>query len=186
MKIPIYEIFVDGKPAKLELARTGEKSFTVKKDEKSLNVQLSTDKLDLEGGFLIEVDGKEYHVELPEISREKPFSVKVEETKFQAEVKSFLKKPVFGASEPIRLARVGSLRAQKQAVEGAVAAPMTGKILSIMVEKGDQVKSGQVVCILEAMKMENEITASKAGTVQEVYVSEGSSVREEEVLLVVS
>jgi biotin carboxyl carrier protein len=62
---------------------------------------------------------------------------------------------------------------------------MTGKILSVKVKKGEQVKLGQVICILEAMKMENEITAPKAGTVREVHVSEGSSVSEGEPLFVV-
>ncbi len=47
----------------------------------------------------------------------------------------------------------------QQVVSGTVTAPMTGKIVSIRVGKGEQVKAGQVLCILEAMKMENEITA---------------------------
>ncbi len=71
----------------------------------------------------------------------------------------------------------------RQTVEGAVVAPMTGKILSIKVKKGDEVKAGQVLCVLEAMKMENEITAPKAGIIKEIYVSEGSSVSEGEPLL---
>jgi glutaconyl-CoA decarboxylase len=62
---------------------------------------------------------------------------------------------------------------------------MTGKILSVKVKKGDQVKAGQVVCVIEAMKMENEIAAPKAGTVREVHVSAGSSVNEGEALVVV-
>jgi len=74
---------------------------------------------------------------------------------------------------------------QKQVAEGAVTAPMTGKIISVKVKKGDQVMAGQILCIIEAMKMENEITAPKAGTVQEVNVSERSSVSEGEVLLVI-
>ncbi|TEU06064.1 biotin/lipoyl-binding protein [Candidatus Bathyarchaeota archaeon] len=76
--------------------------------------------------------------------------------------------------------------APKQDVEGAVTAPMMGKIISVMVKKGDHVKAGQIVCILEAMKMENEITTPKAGTVQEVCVFEGSSVSEGETLFVIS
>jgi len=76
--------------------------------------------------------------------------------------------------------------APKQDAEGAVTAPMMGKIVSVMVKKGDHVKAGQIVCILEAMKMENEITTPKAGTVQEVRVFEGSSVSEGETLFVVS
>jgi biotin carboxyl carrier protein len=63
---------------------------------------------------------------------------------------------------------------------------MTGKILSIKVKKGEQVKAGQVLCILEAMKMENEIAAPKSGTVQEILASEGSSVGEGETLFIIT
>jgi biotin carboxyl carrier protein len=123
---------------------------------------------------------------LPRIDWEKPFRVKVEETTFKAEMKTPTKKPTLTTFEPVPLTPTTKAMATKQVVEGTVTAPMTGKILSVKVKKGDQVKQGQVVCILEAMKMENEITAAKAGTVQEVYVSEGSSVSEGEPICLVS
>jgi glutaconyl-CoA decarboxylase len=69
--------------------------------------------------------------------------------------------------------------------EGAVIAPMTGKIVSVKAKKGDAVKRGDVVCILEAMKMENEILAPVEGVVQEVNVSEGSAVSEGDILLII-
>ena len=53
---------------------------------------------------------------------------------------------------------------------------MPGTILSVNVKAGDAVKEGQVLVILEAMKMENEIVAPKNGTVTQVLVSKGSSV----------
>lgn len=58
----------------------------------------------------------------------------------------------------------------------AVTAPMPGTILKVNVTQGQKVKSGDVLCVLEAMKMENEIMASKDGTVTQVVVSKGSSV----------
>ena len=50
---------------------------------------------------------------------------------------------------------------------------MPGIVVSLKVKVGDSVSLGQSLCILEAMKMENEITASKAGVVKEIRVSEG-------------
>ena len=57
-----------------------------------------------------------------------------------------------------------------------VAAPMPGKVLSINVKAGDAVKRGDVVLILEAMKMQNEIMAPADGTVSDVRVSVGQTV----------
>jgi biotin carboxyl carrier protein len=183
--MPTYEVFIDGKPRKIELTKTNEQCFTVKIDDKSLNVKLQTDKFDLEKEFSIKINDKPYAVELPTFDRKKLFPIKVEEATFKAEVKTPTAKNAPAIFEPTLLTPTKRTVAQKQAVEGAVLAPMTGKIVSIKIQKGDRVKAGQVLCIIEAMKMENEIAASKAGSVQEVNVSEGSSVNEGEVLFVI-
>ena len=57
-----------------------------------------------------------------------------------------------------------------------IAAPMPGNILAVNVKAGDAVKKGQVLMILEAMKMENEIVCPRDGTVVSVSVSKGSAV----------
>ena len=58
----------------------------------------------------------------------------------------------------------------------AVKAPMPGNILKVAVAQGDTVKEGQLLCVLEAMKMENEIFAPRAGTVAQVLIAKGSTV----------
>ena len=67
----------------------------------------------------------------------------------------------------------------------AVNAPMPGTIVKVNVAQGQAVKAGDVLCVLEAMKMENDITAPKDGTVTQVVVSKGSSVSTGDPLVVV-
>ncbi|WP_455448675.1 acetyl/propionyl/methylcrotonyl-CoA carboxylase subunit alpha [Natrinema thermotolerans] len=62
------------------------------------------------------------------------------------------------------------------AAAGAVTAEMQGTILSVAVEEGDEVAAGDVLCVLEAMKMENDVVASTDGTVRSVPISAGDSV----------
>ncbi|ELK56116.1 biotin carboxylase [Haloferax sp. BAB-2207] len=75
----------------------------------------------------------------------------------------------------------------QQIIEGdgeSVTAEMQGTILSVEVGEGDEVEPGDTVCILEAMKMENDVVAERGGTVSQVLVSEGDSVDMGDVLLV--
>lgn len=55
-------------------------------------------------------------------------------------------------------------------------APMPGRVVRVLVKAGDEVKAGQPLVVIEAMKMENELRASAAATVASVHVSEGASV----------
>jgi acetyl-CoA/propionyl-CoA carboxylase biotin carboxyl carrier protein len=68
---------------------------------------------------------------------------------------------------------------------GTVAVPMQGTIVKVLVAAGDTVEVGQTVCVLEAMKMENNVNAEKAGTVTEVRVSAGESVGPGDVIAVI-
>ncbi|PHQ40494.1 carbamoyl phosphate synthase [Halorubrum persicum] len=66
----------------------------------------------------------------------------------------------------------------------AIEAEMQGTILSVDIDEGDEVAAGDVVCVLEAMKMENDVVAERGGTVVSVHVGEGDSVDMGDVLIV--
>jgi acetyl-CoA/propionyl-CoA carboxylase biotin carboxyl carrier protein len=86
---------------------------------------------------------------------------------------------------PTRAAREAKTRENGHGGD-ALASPMQGSIWKIAVKAGQQVVEGDVVTIIEAMKMENEITAHKAGVIAELPISEGDIVRSGDVLAVIA
>jgi acetyl-CoA/propionyl-CoA carboxylase biotin carboxyl carrier protein len=63
--------------------------------------------------------------------------------------------------------------------------PLQGNVFKVLVEKGATVEAGALVCIIEAMKMENEITAHKAGVIADLPISEGAAVSSGDLLAVI-
>lgn len=111
----------------------------------------------------VEVNGVPYKVELDKKAPQKPALSQS------------------GKTAGIAPAKVTEKPVQKAAPKGApdaVKAPLPGTILSFKVKVGDTVAAGDSVCILEAMKMENDVKTSKAGTVKQILVNAGDSVLE--------
>ncbi|HEY5625556.1 MAG TPA: biotin/lipoyl-containing protein [Dehalococcoidia bacterium] len=81
--------------------------------------------------------------------------------------------------------RPKAARKSSAAATGAVVSQMTGRIVRIDVKTGDTVSEGDVLLVVEAMKMENEITAPVGGTVKEIAVNAGARVSEGDTLLVI-
>jgi acetyl-CoA/propionyl-CoA carboxylase biotin carboxyl carrier protein len=94
------------------------------------------------------------------------------------------------ASEPAWLELARSRRERADASghggSGAVVSPMQGTVLSVAVAEGDVVEAGAVLCIVEAMKMENEIAAHRAGVVTELTVARGQPVQNGQVICVLA
>jgi acetyl-CoA/propionyl-CoA carboxylase biotin carboxyl carrier protein len=72
------------------------------------------------------------------------------------------------------------------AARDAVVSPMQGTVLAVEVAEGDEVAAGDVICVVEAMKMENEITAHRDGRVVELSVAPGEPVQTGQVICVVA
>ena len=130
--------------------------------------------------FIINVNGNQYEVEVEEITNGETV---VERSVSTPQPKTAPQQAPKRAPEPQKLEE------KKEVVVSAgaekVDAPMPGTILSIDVREGDLVKSGQVLAILEAMKMENEILAPRDGKVASIAVTKGASVNTGDTLVVI-
>jgi biotin carboxyl carrier protein len=69
------------------------------------------------------------------------------------------------------------------AVPGSVVAPIPGLVLRILIKEGDEVKTGDKILVLEAMKMESEIVSTASGIIKSIKVKEGDTVQEDDVLI---
>ena len=114
------------------------------------------------------VNGEEYKVEM----EKEPEPVK----------KKVVVRPVAQPAEP---APAAGAPAGKINTNNAVKAPLPGVIVEIKVAVGDEVKAGDTVVVLEAMKMANNLDTEKAGKVMAILVSEGESVMEDTPLVVI-
>ncbi len=81
---------------------------------------------------------------------------------------------------------LGSVKSALDSGEAQVRAPMPGLVIGVPVEVGASVVHGQTVVVLEAMKMENDLAAPRAGTIKEIKVDQGQTVNQGDVLLVIS
>ena len=91
------------------------------------------------------------------------------------------------AAAPVAAAAPAAAAAPVSVAAGEpVKSPMPGNILKINVTQGQQVKEGDVIMILEAMKMENEIVATRSGTIAQIAVSKGAVVETGAVLAVIA
>jgi acetyl-CoA/propionyl-CoA carboxylase biotin carboxyl carrier protein len=101
------------------------------------------------------------------------------------EVKALVPEPPFAELARRRRERTGR-GAHHGAAKDAVVTPMQGTVLAVEVADGDEVRAGQVLCIVEAMKMENEITAHRDGVVTELSVEPGQAVTTGQVVCVIA
>jgi glutaconyl-CoA decarboxylase len=129
--------------------------------------------------FRVTIEGESYEVEVEEIAETRPGA-----SAFSAKASPIAREaiPVPAKTAPAPVAKPPSA---KVAGEEVVSAPMPGTIVSIRIKSGDVVKVGDVLLILDSMKIQNEIRAPREGKIREVFVSEGKYVRRREPLIAI-
>jgi biotin carboxyl carrier protein len=163
-----YDVVVDGKTHRLELTK-GEKTWLCKVDDHMIEVDAALTARDV---MSILLGGDAF-----EVKRERSL---------QGE----LHLVIGSARYAVEVQDPRSLRTRRAAAGGEagpqkITAPMPGKIVRVMVAEKDEVKAGQGVIVMEAMKMQNEMKSPKDGRVQKILTSEGSTVNAGDTLAVI-
>lgn len=117
--------------------------------------------------YKVRVQGKEYAVEVEAVGEIESESSSGKEKKI-----SIKEKEPFGKFESLTTK------------EKSILAPMPAKVVKVNCKAGERVRKGEVLIILEAMKMENEIPSPADGVIREVRVKEGTTVSHDEVMVV--
>jgi biotin carboxyl carrier protein len=161
----IFEAAVDGRTLKVEV-RGKSGRYTVILDDRPLDV----DVVETGSHFLsLLIGGRSYEVGL--LTTPRGYTVVLDHEVLEVELQD---------------ASRGALpRARAESGLAHVTAPMPGKLVRVLVEAGQDVEAGQGLVVVEAMKMENELRATRAGRVKELLVREGQAVETGALLVVV-
>ena len=132
--------------------------------------------------YKFKINGKDYNVTIGE-QEGKMLSVNVNGAPDQVELENAPAAAPMAAPAPVQEAPKAAAPAAAPAAKPAgagekVNSPLPGVIIEVSVKEGQSVKAGQKVAVLEAMKMENEISAPKDGVITAIHVNKGDSILE--------
>lgn len=141
------------------------------------------------------INGSDFDVELKNIDEKNVAEVVVNGTTYNVEIKTEVKMPktpVIVRKDAEVKAGENSIRKASSPVDtgkrpsaGEVKSPLPGTIFKILVKEGDAVKVGDVLLVMESMKMENNILSEKAGVVSKIAVSLGQAILQNDTLVVI-
>ena len=137
--------------------------------------------------FKYTIDGKEYNVAIASIDENNVADITVngESYKVQLEKEAEPEKKKVVLGQPVAAESEDAAPAAHVNTSNAIKAPLPGTITQICVEVGQEVKAGDTLVVLEAMKMANNIEAEADGKVTAICVKQGQAVLEEDALVVV-
>ena len=144
----------------------------------------------------LSINGKVFEVDFESVSGQPVYSLIIDGRSYEAYVNPGEEEwqvLLYGRQYPARVddereKRLGSSSSGKAQVSGEfqLKAPMPGLVVAIPVTEGQQIEKGQVLVILESMKMQNELKSPRAGKVEHIKIKNGESVEQKQLLLTVT
>lgn len=131
--------------------------------------------------YTVKVADQTYEVEIEDIHA-RPVVARVDGQEFEVNPESGVKPTVkkIGEPKPVEVVKQPSSTA---AGASELTAPLPGTVIEVFFKAGEQIETGQVVLVIEAMKMKNSIRSTRAGKIAEVLVSAGQTVAHKQVLV---
>jgi biotin carboxyl carrier protein len=125
--------------------------------------------------YIVKVADKSYEVEIEDIQA-RPVIARVDGQTFEVIPDNETRRGPLKETSGLKPAEVSKQPAGPNSTGNDLTAPLPGTVIEIFVKPGDQIETGQVILIIEAMKMKNSIRSTRAGKITEVLVSAGQTV----------
>jgi biotin carboxyl carrier protein len=132
--------------------------------------------------YIVKVADTSYEVEIDDIHA-RPVIARVDGQEFAVIPESGVKLPEQKETRELKPIEPSRQPASPKASSGELTAPLPGTVIEIFVKAGEQIESGQVILVIEAMKMKNSIRATRAGKIAEVLVNAGETVAHKQALV---
>jgi len=136
--------------------------------------------------YKIKIHGAEYEVQIHKVDGNMA-QLTVNDVDFEVEIERLAVNPTRMSDEPVKTIKpeTAAVKPVSNQPVYELKSPLPGTILDICVKEGDKVKENQILLILEAMKMENNIQAGRKGVVEKIFRNKGDAVMEGDVLLII-
>ncbi|MFX1318767.1 MAG: biotin/lipoyl-containing protein [Promethearchaeota archaeon] len=186
-----YKLTINNKTINIEVDGPTNGILSITIGESTFPVQVTDTDSD-SGKYKVTVGDSKHTLQLTPQSNARGYSVKVDKDTYTAQLIPLthtttrpILSPAVSAAPAVTMssARVLSAVAQEPTEPGTVTAPLPGRVLEVRVIKGASIKAGDVLLVLEAMKMANEIRAPQDGTVKAIHVKAGTTVEKGQPML---
>lgn len=165
-----FDIKIGNRLAKVHIIKEEENQLLIEVDGK----QYAVDIIKIDVGYSVIWNKKSYNIEILESENPKKFVLNTRHNSFDVDIVDAEYRYIENRN-----------KAKNIEGDGIISSPMPGKVVRVLVKQGDQVKLGQPVIVVSAMKMESEYKATKDGIIKYVHVSDGDVVNGHQPLITI-